>query len=572
MSISLIIIYITLVAVCTVAVLALWNHRLFPMRSDRRGRLLPQRKQKKLITNALRELNCECVWEKNNDEWHGKYDFQNGHFRITIQKNSPFARLSFLFIQNTTTENLDIIRILCNQCNLNSDNARIFYTINEQNALVDSHISLTVVCQEKQLKDLLLQAMKDAFSWQVSFIKRFEELTEDQKHVLNTDIEKDHLHFNREIHLIREQELLHQKSAPAALDSEGKIRTLAQLLKQVFNIQDFLPTRLSMIRDEKTTSLIHPDNVKDLDLSSILIHEGKFAYHNATLNLHYYDRQRPEKEREMIIHVKSEISPKEALYYRITATIVPLSMQEIIPFESKENKIIAHSVLLGMDLATNKMKRDEYYYLWKEALAMKSQGKTAEMNAAQQLVAAVFDPQLSYNLYRGRILVEQKRYYEASLYLENAFNMMSPMFENMGQDAKDTYYEVCYLLGFCFNGLRNYALAYYYLDIVTPLHNIIYTEEYINCMVNNSDPRACNVIDGLLADLEESEDDDEEDDEEDSRNLEEFISFLKRRKAYVLIERQKYDEAEQLLKTMLSDPNSSDFAINELAFLRQVKK
>ena len=118
--------------------------------------------------------------------------------------------------------------------------------------------------------------------------------------------------------------------------------------------------------------------------------------------------------------------------------------------------------------------------------------------------------------------------------------------------------------------------AYYSLDILLPLHRYSYTTEYVNCLVNASDLRALNMIDHLLATLsvDEQKEDDEDDDggeKEEDTSLVSFISFLKRRKSYVLIECRRYDEAESLLKEMLNDPSSSDYAINELAFLQKLK-
>ena len=72
-----------------------------------------------------------------------------------------------------------------------------------------------------------------------------------------------------------------------------------------------------------------------------------------------------------------------------------------------------------------------------------------------------------------------------------------------------------------------------------------------------------------------SSDDDDDDDDAPSKEadatLASFLSFLRRRKSYVLIECKRYDEAEKLLKSMLNDPSSSDYAINELAYLQKIK-
>ena len=51
-----------------------------------------------------------------------------------------------------------------------------------------------------------------------------------------------------------------------------------------------------------------------------------------------------------------------------------------------------------------------------------------------------------------------------------------------------------------------------------------------------------------------------------------FENFVRRRKAYLLVSLGRYDEAEHLLKLLLDDPDNSDFALNELAYIQQKKK
>ena len=50
------------------------------------------------------------------------------------------------------------------------------------------------------------------------------------------------------------------------------------------------------------------------------------------------------------------------------------------------------------------------------------------------------------------------------------------------------------------------------------------------------------------------------------------MSFLDRRKAFVLVDKHKYDDARALLNKMLDDPENMDFAINELAFIQKMEK
>ena len=94
-----------------------------------------------------------------------------------------------------------------------------------------------------------------------------------------------------------------------------------------------------------------------------------------------------------------------------------------------------------------------------------------------------------------------------------------------------------------------------------------YTEAFVNCLVNSNDFRAVTVIDTLLAEV--------------TRGMEEgvekavyavgFRNFLLRRKATLLIRRHLYTAAEVLLKALLNEPDSSDYALNELALLQKIR-
>lgn len=84
--------------------------------------------------------------------------------------------------------------------------------------------------------------------------------------------------------------------------------------------------------------------------------------------------------------------------------------------------------------------------------------------------------------------------------------------------------------------------AYFYLDIIWPLEITTYNIEYINCLANNKDVRAINIIDDELERLEGLSEDEMPEDFELYRN------FLNRRRAYVLIDMGLLDEAEEAFK------------------------
>lgn len=50
------------------------------------------------------------------------------------------------------------------------------------------------------------------------------------------------------------------------------------------------------------------------------------------------------------------------------------------------------------------------------------------------------------------------------------------------------------------------------------------------------------------------------------------MAFLKRRKAYILIDKGELSEAERLLKEMIEDPLCKEFAEGELKYIEQLRK
>jgi len=126
------------------------------------------------------------------------------------------------------------------------------------------------------------------------------------------------------------------------------------------------------------------------------------------------------------------------------------------------------------------------------------------------------------------------------------------------------------MLGFCYNELQQYDRAYYYLTFVTGVNRTLYAEEYVNCMIYLGDYRSLMTIDGILEDLHNSIVEDEEGEFEQS--VHSFLQFLYRRKAYVLVELHRFDEAEEMLRQMIDDPESGDFALDELAYIQQLRE
>ena len=122
-------------------------------------------------------------------------------------------------------------------------------------------------------------------------------------------------------------------------------------------------------------------------------------------------------------------------------------------------------------------------------------------------------------------------------------------------------FDAAFCVGYSLMELNLMYAAYYYLEIASHSQDAEHIHEFINCLANTNDPQSLDVIEETLRNSPKPED------ENYISAWNYHIAFLKRRKAYVLIERKMYVEAKQLLKEMIEEPLSRDFALNELRYL-----
>ena len=277
----------------------------------------------------------------------------------------------------------------------------------------------------------------------------------------------------------------------------------------------------------------------------------------------------PKTERTIAITLNDEGSDGDTAWFRVTATLVPLPASTTHPYRRDPN-VNTCSVLMARDNVSRQQLIEESNYMWKEAVQKLKNGEEATLTAEQALIASCTDSTLAQLLYHGKKLFLAWRYFEALPLFESAFRRMQPRFDNMKNREKEAFYEVIYHIGFCYLDLKQYDKALAYLDMLTGLHRISYTTELVNAMVNSGDFRSMSTIEGLMETINENLD--LEEGEKPADYIQAFLAFLNRRKAFLLVDKNKFDEAKKMLNKMLEDPLSSDYAINELAYIQRKEK
>ena len=524
---------------------------------------------KRIVSKALKALNCTGEWRKEGDAALVRYTFQSGHFGIRIIGNCPQVELSYLFFAEAEMKDINIVRHVCNHFNLNSTGPRFSYSINEETNIIDMHILTPLLLDDDRAKDILSSAMVDMFLWQNSFIRSLTDVKKEAKSSATSDLEWSEKEVARDFFLLREQELRHQKKGAEWRQNDKEAATLKQWMDKVFGLVDVVFSELTVVTD--TITVINDrESIASYNLSDTLIVDGAFVRQKAMLDLVFFLPAHPTTRRRMTFSIQQADGCEDVLYYQVVGTLLPLPSGIGRPLHSKEVQVQSHSVLLAYDLRSTKQLQDEFVYMWKEAKSKVANGEENQLTEEQRLIANVESVDAARFVYRSRTLHRQKRYYEATSCLENAYRLLNSNIDKKSLEERNLFLEVCYMLGFCYNELQQYDRAYYYLTFVTGVNRTLYAEEYVNCMIYLGDYRSLMTIDGILEDLHNSIVEDEEGEVEQS--VHPFLQFLYRRKAYVLVELHRFDEAEEMLRQMIDDPESGDFALDELAYIQQLRE
>ena len=524
---------------------------------------------RRIVSKALKALNCTGEWRKEGDAALVRYTFQSGHFGIRIIGNCPQVELSYLFFAEAEMKDINIVRHVCNHFNLNSTGPRFSYSINEETNIIDMHILTPLLLDDDRAKDILSSAMVDMFLWQNSFIRSLTDVKKEAKSSATSDLEWSEKEVARDFFLLREQELRHQKKGAEWRQNDKEAATLKQWMDKVFGLVDVVFSELTVVTD--TITVINDrESIASYNLSDTLIVDGAFVRQKAMLDLVFFLPAHPTTRRRMTFSIQQADGCEDVLYYQVVATLLPLPSGTGRPLHSKEVQVQSHSVLLAYDLRSTKQLQDEFVYMWKEAKSKVANGEENQLTEEQRLIANVESVDAARFVYRSRTLHRQKRYYEATSCLENAYRLLNFNIDKKSLEERNLFLEVCYMLGFCYNELQQYDRAYYYLTFVTGVNRTLYAEEYVNCMIYLGDYRSLMTIDGILEDLHNSIVEDEEGEFEQS--VHPFLQFLYRRKAYVLVELHRFDEAEEMLRQMIDDPESGDFALDELAYIQQLRE
>lgn len=564
--------------------------------AEERGAVAPARDKKGLhrtadiIARALEPLNISTTRNEDDDSVNLHYEYQSGHFTVVVhQETEREITLLYPGFASYTLANIDNVRYVCNELNAQSFKTRVFYTINGEENEITLHLTYIFAAgyTAARLTQLLMAAMSEIFSLARVVADRIDEQNKSSEEQMISDIEHANGCNTRLRHLASEMEVLHTEEA---LSANGKApfdplspMTLGELLSHCCALPEGSHLdRLRIVRDEHVETIEGEAPSLAFPIHRVLIDgkgtEAHFATGEATLKIYYTvmdDDLSHMADHVQVFQFDPTDETDERLYYQITllTTSTFRNDDRSETLEALRLHAEANVLIFAHDKRTEQQLSAEFRYMWQDAKDKEAEGKLEEEGTEEQkAIVGLTRHNIAQVIYWGNRYMLEKRFAEAVRQFTMAWNFIRWHFEALTERNKGLFYRVAHALGFCYFEMKQYKMAYYYLDGIERSGDPEYITELINCMVALRDYRVEDYIEDTRKRLENQIDYLTREGEEVGDTLRSFHSFLRRREVYILVDKGRLEEAEQKCREMLNEPENREFAENELAYIEQQKK
>lgn len=530
------------------------------------------------VIGILKRLNCEYKTEEREHSLYILFDYQGGHFRIDASKHNETICIEFPFIYDVEAEQMNLVRTHCNEMNFRARFSKFLYTYDEAKHRIFIHIFTGFNLPEdaEEVNQAFKAILDSHFNLQRDFVAQLEAKLKDVDMKRPIDIEAENVHNRRLLYMLNEQELIHQKlSMTARANSENPI-TVGQVIQEFYDAEQYVVYGEMRVVTDSLLILDGMEQIKNYSLLAPLL-EGEGA--DARLKCDEATLILKGQNDSLTIQVSAKVDSESCIYFRVNVMCPGLQTNA---HKQKGVGIESYSFVVAYDKTSEANHQAEFKYMWEDAKEKLKAKNFGEMTEEQRIICDMEDQNLAIEFYWGKKYFEEKRFYEALKHLEYIYQELNNHFQQLDKGMLDKFYHVCFLIGFCYNEMKLYRKAHFYLDIVFQFHGYLETTEYVNCLVNSKDFRAIYVINGLLDNLQAqeaaaqqaSEEEGEEygNPNEQDHNFLVFRNFLRRRKAYVLIDVGRLDDAEKLCQELLKEPMNADFALGELAYIQRLKQ
>lgn len=492
------------------------------------------------------------------------FDYQGGHFITSVYDNEG-VELYYPNCFDAPMSQLGNMRAICNKFNNIGLRFKCTYTIDDEKNTANLQVyayCTTVARDFKKLLDMCFGVARDFADDYNKLLKQCEDNGFD-------DAEAGQADKDREFFLLMQQEFAsqdHKLQFRLTVQPLTVERLLCNVIGEPEPVCESL-TALAVNGTEKELRLTDGKAIASHDLvPAVGTYDNATESHDMMLLIKYHNAGLESASKTLSVTVTCEGTDDTTTWFRITACEVRqhLGRTNTRDHEPANNVL---SFLVACDTKSTKQKVQEFNYMWQDAqINLKEKGYDS-LPADQKLMVDVEQGCTGYNLYWGYRHLLREDYYTAMAHFENVLAGLKTTYLHATDRQQNLFYQVSYYMGFCCNALHQYDKACYYLRDIYDCGMIKYAMAYVNAMVSLMDVRVFDVIEHLKVQVE----DHYGPDDELPDSVDDFLDFLKRRYVTALICFKEFDKAEAILKKMVEDDSSDDFAIRKLAELATLR-
>jgi tetratricopeptide (TPR) repeat protein len=363
---------------------------------------------------------------------------------------------------------------------------------------------------------------------------------------------------------------------------------LGYFVSNLFDIRK-VEVALLTISDGTSVSRIESrEEIWDYNILSVYINRLNSSFQGAnadghsviiTLNYRTFNTQKEDKDKSilkrqstLIIHLNTSGGIKKKVIYVIATFLQPPTQYE----QGVNKHLTTNSFLIAYDFRPEKETAKEFDEVFNSMLnKINSNKKSNEITLLEHDLLDLIAGQSSHivrNYYHGLKLMEQNRFWDAIGYLESAYNELQEKWWKsncLQEEEHRLFFETSFQIGYCYMELGFPEKAYKYLEL--PFNhdnnNSNYFTEYVNCLSAMNDIRMTFIIDLRIEEFQK-----ETANNDFSDNEATIYRFCYRRKAYNLIEQGHYDDARELLNSILDAEPDNQFAKGELDYIEKISK
>lgn len=380
--------------------------------------------------------------------------------------------------------------------------------------------------------------------------------------------------------IYREHEIHEQLPLPQFRTSSESKLELGVLLNQLFSVSQEEISELS-INDAGLLQTIS-DNLQIWNfniLTPFLPAENNFLtnkhvfytliYRKKPISPLYHDKSTIHTEGAIMIHCVPTGKFKEHTFYLQLTVSLPVFHTVSSNSHQTDKECACQIFTIAYDFKKPAQAMAEYKYM-RESVDHYNDLKLSSLTENEWTLLQHIQPQLGNEFYWGKKAFNTNRHLDAILYFKNVYESLKDTWYKKGLNSKEMTLltECSYLIGYSYNDLKLYDKAYHYLELAGRSNNksYKYKKEFINCLVNSRNLLSIIYIDDYLQDLKNLT--------ENKRNEEDlkFFYFLLRRKAYILIEMDQFDDAEYILHRLLEKDPDNLIILKELAYIQHQRK